>query len=89
MPTTIRVNIAQGYRPQVDAYVEARPGVPADQALRQWVEHRYGDWIARNLTEDYSVHRVSLMGFDVVFEEAEHARVFREAIGGQEVAHGA
>lgn len=89
MATIIRVNIANGYRPQVDAYVEAHPGGTLAEAVQRWVDQRYGDWIARNITEDYGFERVSPAQFDVRFEQRDHAEVFQAAIGGQEVADGA
>lgn len=89
MATIIRVNIANGYRPQVDAYVEAHPGLAADQAVQRWVEERYGSWISSNLTEGFAIHDVTPAQFLVAFVEPGHAYQFQSLIGGQEVADGA
>lgn len=89
MATIIRINIANGYRPQVDAFVETHPGLTQAEAVQRWVALRYGDWITRNITEDFQFAGVSAARFDVVFEDAEHAEAFRAAIGGQEVADAA
>ncbi|KQO67248.1 hypothetical protein [Methylobacterium sp. Leaf89] len=89
MATIIRVKIANGHKPQVDAIVEANPGTTPDQAAQQWVAQRYGDWITANLTEAFSFRNVGVAQFDVMFSSPDHARAFREAIGGQEVADGA
>lgn len=89
MSTIIRINIANGHRPQVDALVEANPGTTRDEAAQQWVARRYGDWITRNVTEAFTFERVSVVQFDVVFACAEDARQFQAALGGQEVADGA
>ena len=89
MTTIIRVKIANGHKPQVDAIVEANPGTTPDQAAQQWVARRYGDWITANITEAFSFKAVSVAQFDVMFSSAEHARDFQRQIGGQEVADGA
>ncbi len=89
MATTIRVKIANGHRPQVNAIVEANPGTTPDEAAQQWVARRYGDWITTNITEAFSFRNVGVAQFDVMFSSAEHAREFQAAIGGQEVADGA
>ena len=89
MATIIRVNIANGHRPQVDAIVDASPGITPDQAAQQWVVKRYGDWITGNLTEAFSFRNVSVSQFEVMFSSAEHARQFQSLIGGQEVQDGA
>ncbi|MCG5249615.1 hypothetical protein [Methylorubrum extorquens] len=89
MATIIRVKIANGHRPQVDAIVDANPGITPDQAAQQWVARRYGDWITANLTEAFSFCAVSIAQFDVVFSSPEHAWQFQSLIGGQEVQDGA
>ncbi|CAO4182123.1 hypothetical protein EEDFHM_04067 [Methylorubrum populi] len=89
MATIIRVKIANGHRPQVDAIVDANPGITPDQAAQQWVAKRYGDWISTNITEAFSFRAVSIAQFDVMFSAEEHARAFQAAIGGQEVQDGA
>jgi hypothetical protein len=89
MATIIRVKIANGHRPQVDAIVDANPGITPDQAAQQWVAKRYGDWISANITEAFSFRSVSIARFDVMFSAEEHAREFQAAIGGQEVQDGA
>lgn len=89
MATIIRVKIANGHRPQVDAIVDANPGITPDQAAQQWVARRYGDWITANLTEAFSFRDVSIAQFDVMFSSPEHAWQFRSLIGGQEVQDGA
>jgi hypothetical protein len=89
MATIIRVKIANGYRSQVDAIVEANPGTTPDQASQQWVARRYGDWINANITEAFSFRAVSVAQFDVIFSSLDHARDFQRQIGGQEVADGA
>lgn len=85
MPTTIRVNIANGYRPQVDAFVEAHPGMIRDEAVRLWVEERYGAWITNNITAAFELTSVSAQQFDVTFSEKADALTFKGAIGGREV----
>ncbi|MFJ7438080.1 hypothetical protein ACIQW5_10525 [Methylorubrum thiocyanatum] len=85
MATTIRVQIANGYRPQVDAYCETHPGLTRDEATRVWVTERYGAWITTNVTEAFELERVSAQDFDVKFGGIEHARAFQAAIGGSEV----
>ncbi|MGN7124359.1 hypothetical protein [Methylorubrum thiocyanatum] len=85
MPTTIRLNIANGYRPQVDAYVEAHPALSRDEAARRWVEERYGAWITANITECFELSGVSMQQFDVTFPEEADAVAFKAAIGGREV----
>ncbi|MCK2054756.1 hypothetical protein [Methylobacterium sp. 37f] len=89
MATIIRVKIANGHKPQVDAIVEANPGTTPDQAAQQWVARRYGDWITANITEAFSFKSVSVAQFDVMFSSREHAGVFQAAIGGQEVTDAA
>lgn len=89
MATIIRVKIANGHRPQVDAIVDANPGITPDQAAQQWVAKRYGDWITANITEAFSFRSVGIAQFDVMFSAEEHAREFQSLIGGQEVADGA
>ncbi|MCJ2030724.1 hypothetical protein MKK50_15215 [Methylobacterium sp. J-043] len=89
MATTIRVQIANGYRPQVDAYFEAHPGLTRDDATRAWVTERYGAWITGNITETFELVRVTAQDFDVIFQDVEHARAFQAAIGGAEVSDGA
>lgn len=86
MATTIRVKIANGHRPQVNAIVEASPGTTPDEAAQQWVAARYGEWITANITEAFSFRNVGVAQFDVMFSSAEHAEEFQSLIGGQEVA---
>ncbi len=85
MPTTIRVNIANGYRPQVDAFVEAHPALGRDDAVRLWVEERYGAWIKGNVTDAFEVSTVTAQYFDTAFDEAADALKYLGAIGGREV----
>ena len=89
MATVIRVKIANGHRPQVDAIIEANPGTTPDQAAQHWVARRYGDWITANLTEAFSFRSVNAQQFDVMFSSREHAKEFQAALGGQEVQDGA
>ena len=86
MATVIRLKIANGHRPQVDAIVEANPGMSPDEAAQQWVAQRYGDWITANITHAFSFRDVTVSQFLVLFSSAEHARAFQRAVGGQEVA---
>ncbi len=89
MATIIRVKIAKGHKPQVDAIVDANPGITPDQAAQQWVAKRYGDWITANITEAFSFRNVGVVQFEVMFSSEEHARQFQSLIGGQEVQDGA
>lgn len=86
---TIRLKIANGYRPQVDAYVEGHPGIAREDAVRGWVDERYGGWIASNITGAtgrFTFAQVNDQQFDVAFEDADHANQFQSALGGQVVA---
>lgn len=89
MATIIRVNIANGHRPQVDAIVDANPGITPDEAAQQWVARRYGDWITRNITEAFSFRDVTVSQFDIMFSAETDARQFQSQLGGQEVQDGA
>lgn len=85
---TVRVNIARGYHPQVNAYVEGHPGIARDEAIQRWVEERYGSWIASNIGEQFTFENVDAQQFDVAFEDDDHAKQFQAALGGQVVTDG-
>jgi hypothetical protein len=86
---TIRVRIANGHKPQMDAIIEGNPGMSPQTAAQQWVARRYGDWITGNISPAFSFRNVCPQCFDVMFSSREHAEAFRTALGGQEVADGA
>lgn len=85
METTIRVTIANGYRPALDGYVETHPGLSREEAVRLWAEERYGGWITRELATDQFAITLATGAeqFDIRFTFEDHAVRFLAEVGGQ------
>lgn len=85
METTIRVTIANGYRPALESFIETHPGLSREEAVRLWAEERYGGWIARELATDQFDITLVPGGeqFEVAFRFEDHATRFVAEVGGQ------
>lgn len=83
--TTIRLHVANGYRPALESFIETHPGLSREAAVQLWCEDRYGGWIARELATDLFELSLAPGGeqFDIRFTFEDHAARFLAEVGGQ------
>lgn len=73
----------QHRRTELENFIEANPAMEVEAAKAAWIDSKFGSWVRKNVTEDFTIYELTPLGFRIDLPQPAHALLFIQKLGGR------
>ncbi|GAA5657120.1 hypothetical protein Brsp06_03494 [Brucella sp. NBRC 13694] len=81
----VHYEIAQGHirgENGLLAYIKSNPGTPQEEAIAEWIDHKFGQFVRDNISNDFTIPQTDTNKFVIDFTYESDADTFVKLLGG-------